>query len=393
MQISENIHEALLSLVSSKQRTLLALLGIVIGIGSVIAMVSVGITVQEEAVSKFREMGTDIVSIRKSYSDNSRNSSNLKKENVFKIKHSCPGIQSFTPQTSVYGMMQYSGSKKDIPALGLTESAADIFKIDISQGRFISDLDENMFFCVIGSKVNDFLKKQGMTKPVGSDIIFKEKFFKIIGVAKNLSMNAMRPYEINQGIIIPLSTSFRFPDPPEIKSITAKISGSQNAKAASKQIENYFKTVDKTPVRVTTAEELIKKMQEQMRMFTILLGAIGSISLIVGGVGVMNIMLVSVTERKKEIGIRRALGAEKKDIQAQFLTESLILCLAGGFIGIILGLGASKIIAEISGWNFIFSITPVVLGAGVSGGVGLFFGFYPARQAAAMSPVKALQSD
>ena len=134
-------------------------------------------------------------------------------------------------------------------------------------------------------------------------------------------------------------------------------------------------------------------MKKQMQMFTLLLGAIGSISLIVGGVGVMNVMLVSVSERKKEIGIRRAIGARQSDIQTQFLIESLVLCFVGGILGISVGIGASWVIAHVSHWQFIFSMVSVFLGVGVSVGVGIFFGFYPARQAARLSPIEALRAE
>ena len=130
-----------------------------------------------------------------------------------------------------------------------------------------------------------------------------------------------------------------------------------------------------------------------MRLFTLLLGAIGSISLIVGGVGVMNVMLVSVTERRKEIGIRRALGALQKDIQQQFLTESLLLCVAGGFIGSLVGVGAAYVLADINGWAFFVSWDAVAIGVVVSCMVGIFFGYYPARQAARLSPIEALRSE
>ena len=146
-------------------------------------------------------------------------------------------------------------------------------------------------------------------------------------------------------------------------------------------------------VRIRSAEEIIAQMQKQMRLFTILLGAIGSISLIVGGVGVMNVMLVSVAERKKEIGIRRALGAQRSDIQLQFIVESILLCMVGGLLGIGLGIGASYGISIFSKWSFSLSYDAILLGVIVSAAVGIFFGFYPARQASRLNPIDALRSE
>jgi len=133
-------------------------------------------------------------------------------------------------------------------------------------------------------------------------------------------------------------------------------------------------------------------MKKQMQLFSLLLGAIGSIALIVGGIGVMNVMLISVTERRKEIGLRRALGAQQMDIQAQFIIESVTLCLAGGIIGIFLGIGVSLIFAKLSKWEFLVSYGSIALGFGVATAVGIFFGYYPARQAARLDPIKALRS-
>ena len=142
-----------------------------------------------------------------------------------------------------------------------------------------------------------------------------------------------------------------------------------------------------------SAEELIERMEKQMKLFTLLLGAVGSISLIVGGVGVMNVMLVSVTERRREIGIRRALGAKRGGIQSQFLIESMILSIIGGIFGIGLGVAASYVIAHFSKWEFLISYPAILLGFGVSSVVGIFFGFYPAHQAARLDPIAALRSD
>lgn len=393
MLLSENIKEAMRSLVGAKQRTFLALLGIVIGIGSVIAMVSVGTIVQNEALRQFKEMGTDILKIRSEYSQSSKKDQGFSLDSALKLAKNCDKISISTPQTSTYGKLQYSGENKDIPALGLTEDAKHLFKIDLEQGRFISNLDENMFFCVIGSKVKQFLRQNGLNEPVGEKILFQKKYFKIIGAVRQLPMNSMRPYQLNEGIMIPISTSFRFPRAPKVQDITARVAPGNDIDSATRQLKDYFQSQDRIKVRVTSAEELISRMQKQMRMFTLLLGAIGSISLIVGGVGVMNVMLVSVSERKREIGIRRALGAKRMDIQTQFLIESLILCFVGGIIGIFLGIGSSYFIARFSDWHFMVSSLAIILGVGVSALIGLFFGFYPARQAAKLSPIEALRSD
>ena len=396
MMLKENLKEALSSLIASKQRTLLALLGIVIGIGSVIAMVSVGSIVQHEALSQFKEMGTDIIKIRQGYSPGA---SQLSSEGGFRIQQvmalpaECSALSSVTAQASLYGKLKYKTARMDSTALGVTDTAFSLFKLKLLSGRFISALDQNMFFCVLGANMQHKLAEAGLHDPLGKQIVFNDRFFTVIGILKNMPMNSMRPYEINEGIIIPLSTSMRFPKRPQINAVTARMAPGFSSQEATTQIRSYFKAKARMDVDVTSAEELIAQMKKQMRMFTLLLGAIGSISLIVGGVGVMNVMLVSVSERKKEIGIRRAIGAQQNDIQTQFLIESLALCIMGGFLGISLGIGASWLIAHFSHWQFIFSSLSVILGVGVSVAVGIFFGYYPARQASKLNPIEALRAE
>jgi putative ABC transport system permease protein len=223
--------------------------------------------------------------------------------------------------------------------------------------------------------------------------LYKEKYLSIIGVVEEVPMGGMRPYEINEGILMPISTLQRLFRDAEIKNIIGRTHGNLSHDVIEGQIKSYFNRHDSIPVDVRSAEELINQMQKQMRLFTLLLGTIGSISLVVGGIGVMNVMLVSVTERTREIGIRRALGARQEDILFQFLIESVLLCVIGGFVGVGIGVGASWIISYYANWQFSLCYEAMILGVGVAVGVGVFFGIYPARQAARLSPILALRSD
>ena len=396
MILSTNIKEAVLSLWGAKQRSLLALIGILVGIGSVIAMVSVGTIVQNEALRQFREMGTDILSVSVESGGNARGGrrGGISPDLARRLPDFCPQVETVAPYTSVFGTLKYRGQKLDISALGVSPAFMDINKLRLTSGRFISDLDHFMYFCVVGDSVQQKLREWGVHDIVGTKMLFGDKQFTVIGTAAYAPPTNMRPYEVSSGIMIPLSTSRRLGDPEGIRTILARMIPGGDHVEAGRQIQRYFEAkAEGLTVRIRSAEELIAQMQKQMRMFTLLLGVIGSISLIVGGVGVMNVMLVSVTERRKEIGIRRALGARQKDIQHQFLVESIILCLAGGILGVGLGLGASFTIARFSNWQFFISQIAVVLGVAVSVAVGLFFGFYPARQASRMNPIDALRAE
>lgn len=395
MIIRANIQEATRSLVASKQRTLLALIGIFVGIGSVIAMVSIGTIVQNEALRQFREMGTDILTIGREYSGGSSSRTDtLNMSDALLIPRYCREIEAVAPYTSTYGTYKYEGKKWDGPLLGVTESFLDLNKLRLAEGRFISDLDRRSYFCVAGGGMVTKLRSLGMRDIIGAPIFFQDKLFTIVGCVESAPSGGMRPYEINDSVMIPLSTSRRLDQAGTIQTIITRIRPGGNHVVAASQAKDYFKKMVRgMAVRVRSAEEIIEQMQGQMRLFTILLGAIGSISLIVGGVGVMNVMLVSVAERKKEIGIRRALGAQAGDIQLQFIIESILLCMVGGMLGIGLGIGASYGIAVFSKWAFSVSYHAVLLGVIVSAVVGIFFGFYPARQAARLNPIEALRSE
>ena len=309
------------------------------------------------------------------------------------IPSKCSGVKSVAPYAISYDTLKFEKKKFSVLALGVTNSFLPINKLTLEQGRFIHDLDEYMFFCVLGQGFAKKLKALGARKLVGQRVLFKEKYFTVVGVLNEAAMGGMRPYEINPGIMMPVSTLQRiFPD-SKIQNIMARTASAKHNSLAGRQVKNYFQTLYKLGVDVRNAEELIAQMQKQMRLYTLLLGAIGSISLIVGGIGVMNVMLVSVSERTREIGIRRALGARQGDIQLQFLIESVILCIIGGMIGIGIGVGASWIISYYAKWQFAVSYESIMLGVAVSVTVGIFFGFYPARQAAKLSPIMALRSN
>lgn len=402
---TSNLKEATRSLLASKQRTILALIGIVIGIGSVIAMVSIGKIVQEESLRQFKEMGTDILTIEKEFgggptgipggAPRSAAKSALMLDTIRAIPAHCPGISNVAPSVRGNGEASFNGKKIERASLmGVTASFLEINKLTMREGRFLSDLDAQSRYCVIGSNVAADLQKKGAGKLIGNKVRVGDNLFTILGVTNEVPQGGMRRFEPNEMIYIHITTALRVFSNAEISSITARVTPGFTNNTARDQVMAYFASLGKgTAVRITSPEEIIAQMEKQMQMFTLLLGAIGSISLIVGGVGVMNVMLVSVTERRREIGIRRALGAKRGDIRGQFLIESVILSLIGGLLGIIFGISASWLIARFAHWQFALSFGAIILGVGVSNAVGIFFGYYPARQASLLDPIAALKSD
>jgi len=386
-----NFREAFRSLWGSRQRSLLALIGIVIGIGSVIAMVSIGTIVQQEAIRQFKDMGIDIITIRKSFSENKKTEFNM--DIIMRITEEKRNLLAVAPYLTSGTELNRGRQKINMEQMGVTASFFDLNKLQVRHGRAVSELDQNRYFCVVGNELADFLQKTGTSKILGSQITADGRAYTVIGVLDKVAEGGLRPYGMNKAMMIPISTALRTFRSPEVNTVMARVAPHIPIAQLKADIMDYFgKNARGMQVEVTSAEELIDRMKKQMQMFSLLLGAIGSIALIVGGIGVMNVMLISVSERKSEIGLRRALGAQQSDIQSQFLIESIILCLVGGLIGIILGIGISYLFAFFSKWQFIMSYSSIVLGFGVSTVVGIFCGFYPARTAARLDPIKALRS-
>ena len=394
MMIKANVEMAISSLFAAKQRTLLALLGIVIGIGSVIAMVSVGIIVKENTLRQFKEMGTDYIVISKGWGGGfGENAPKITLEQATELPFRVASVTETAPMGSSGTNFSLQGKSYSTQILATTANFLGINRFKINEGRYVSDLDVNMNYCVIGADIAEEMKQNGVTKILGKEILFKDRLWTIIGLLERTPVGGLKPFNSNRSVMIPISTFMRTFDDPEINNVLGRMREGSIPEDVTEDIKSYFALRDPAlEIEVQNAEELIQQMEKQMQMFTLLLGAIGSISLIVGGVGVMNVMLVSVTERKKEIGIRRALGALRRDIQLQFLVESLVLCLVGGFIGLCIGIAASYFYSKHSGWEFVLSTAAIFLGVGVSTGVGIFFGYYPARQASMLDPIVALRS-
>ncbi len=380
-----NVKEAAGSLFAARQRSLLALIGIAVGVGSVIAMISVGAIVREEALRQFRELGTDALSIRIG------RSAPVTASEAFGLS-ALPGIAAAAPFMSSPGEISLAGrASEDVTIIGAPAALADLDKLRVASGRRISDLDHRRYFCVVGARVAATLREAGFERIVGETVRMGGAVYTVVGVLERLP-RGMRRYDPDRSVFIPISTASRALPRPQIRHVSAHMSPGAHHVATTREVVDYFRrAAPGRKVHVRSAEQLIEQMYKQMRLFALLLGSLGSISLLVGGIGVMNVMLVSVTERRSEIGIRRAFGARRADIQSQFLVESVVLSLVGGLVGIAAGIGGTWGICSFSGWTFDFSLAAVGLGMGVATASGVFFGFYPAWQAARLDPVAALR--
>jgi putative ABC transport system permease protein len=389
------LKEGIYNLYAQKQRTLLALIGIVIGIGSVIAMVSVGLIAGEEQLRHHLKLGTDIMSIKKPRQREETQKAGITLEAVLALPKSIPSITTVAPFTDNWGDYRFAGKTNWVLLIGVTESFKDLHQLQMKEGRFISDLDKNQLHLVVGQNIlarKEFQQFKGTL--LGSSVRINHQIYTIIGLLEDVPEPLFIPRYINWTMIMPIGTAQRYLDSKEIAGIITRLEPNTDYATIGQQVKDYFARQEKGVVVEThTAEKLIEAKEQDAKRFTLLLGAIGSISMLVGGIGIMNVMLTSVMDRRREIGILRAIGARQRDIQWQFLTEAILLSLVGGLFGTGLGIAASYFVAWFNEWQFLISSFAIVLGVGVSSAVGIFFGFYPAYKAAKLDPITALRSD
>ena len=397
--IGANAREAIDSLRKAKLRTLLGLISVMIGICSVITMVSLGEIAKHQARKEFEALGTDILVITKSDDavSSENPTANIMLSDAIELPRAVTTIAAAAPRVSEYGVFQYSGERiGEGNVQGVTADFAKVNQIEVNEGRFVSNLDVERYFCVIGSEIADAMRSAGARRIVGELIGIEDHLFTVVGELQAKEESYLLPFVVdaNQSVFIPISTSARLNPDSQIEVVIARSMVGVHYEAAVADVQSYFdRTSPDLILEIVTAKELIGQMESQMQTYTLLLGAIGSIALIVGGVGIMNIMLVSVAERRREIAVRRALGARRGDIQNQFLIESIILTVSGGVLGGLAGLVATWAICQYTGWDYLISGVSVASGIFVSAIVGLFFGFQPARQAARLDPIAGLQSE
>ncbi|MEO5369678.1 MAG: ABC transporter permease [Magnetococcus sp. DMHC-1] len=390
------LKESLRMLLLNKQRTILALFGILIGIGSVIAMVSIGEIIAEESMRQFRELGTDLILIDKEYAGNetSRKKNPLKLQYAWELTDKVHMVRASAPIALASQSAHFSGKTGGVNIVGSTSTLIEINKLRLKAGRFLVSMDERRQVVVIAEEgLNSLGWSAANADWVGKKLEIKGRVFEIVGVLDKASgTGGILNYDVNRAIIMPVTTAMRLYNQSELSAVVARVLGTMDIAQIVDQIKTHFAKVGNgLAVKVHTPQEIIDQMKTQGRMFTLLLGAVGSIAMVVGGVGIMNIMLVSVAERRREIGIRRALGARRSDIQKQFLVEAILLSLIGGVMGTVIGIGVSFMVSRSHDWAFQISMVAVWSGMAMAILVGVVFGYFPARQAAQVDPIKALQ--
>ncbi len=412
MQVGENVSVAIMGVIDHKFRSFLTILGIIFGTASVIAMLAIGEGAKKQAIAKYQDLGVSNIIVRdKDLTDEEleemrlKFSKGLSFDDARAIKDIIPGVIAVSPQAEA-SIDAHSGDRSSkATVIGITPEILNILNYQAEKGDFITQdhYDRQLKVCVLGSTTAKELF--GYENPVSRKVKLGDQWFEIIGVMETKALftetvGELASRDLNNDIYIPLTTFIKRipklnPLASEIRQLTVQLENSQNLVETSLVIRkilnrHHFNNED---FSIIVPFELMKQEKRESRIYNILLASIAAISLIVGGIGIMNIMLASILERTREIGIRRAVGGKKIDIMKQFLTEAVVLSVAGGIIGVLLGVFLSLGITWTTEIRTSITLYSIIIAFGFSVLVGITFGYLPAKRAANLNPIDSIRRE
>ena len=406
---SETINIGLKGLLLRKFRSLLSTLGVVFGVAAVVSMVSVGEGARLEAVEQIKLLGTNNIRIKKLLLTGERReeaarrfAEGLTYSDALVVRDNIPNLHALAPLKFINADIRFEGRQAVAQIVGTAPEYQPVTNFRVGTGRFVTqvDLTDTKSICILGSEVKQELFHH--RDPLGAVIRIGGSQFTVVGVMEEKVVRkgrnaAIKVRNINKDVYIPITTALRrFPGSSNamgIEEIAVRAERAQDLPRTAALIREVLERRHRgaEDYEVMIPEELLAQAQRTQRLFNVIIGSIAGISLIVGGIGIMNIMLANVSERTREIGIRRALGATKRDILFQFLVETVLICLVGGAIGVVLGFGLAQVISLYALWTTAFSYLSVLVAFGTSVLLGLLFGLFPVSRAAELHPVQALR--
>ncbi len=408
INIPSTIKISLRALRVNKMRSALTMLGIIIGVGAVITMLAVGAGARQQIDAQIASMGSNLLIVLPGSTTSggvrmgAGTQPTLSMGDSDAILKECPAVAYVAPVLNGVAQVIYGTQNWSTGVTGTSPSMLDVRDWPVAEGRAFTDDDVRSAtkVCLLGQTVVNNLF--GSNDPVGQIVRIKNIPFTVIGVL-SVKGQSMVGQDQDDVIYVPVTTAqkklFGTTFPGMVRIIMVKAKSADDLSVAEKEMTSLLrqkhhigpKQDDDFTVRNLT--QMMQVAEQATMVMTLLLGAVASVSLLVGGIGIMNIMLVSVTERTREIGIRMAVGAKTWDIRLQFIVEALTLSLIGGIAGIILGMSGSELLSAIAGWSTVVSVFSIILAFGFSGIVGIFFGFYPAYKASLLDPIEALRHE
>lgn len=393
LSLSHVLHEALISLRTLGKRSILALLGIVIGSSSVVALINIGHNAAEDAAAIFKDMGTDTL-VAQFPPKADRHAPMPARLDLHAVRQAVPQIAHIGALSIFSAALVFHGRTLNTSLVGSTPDLKDAMRLNLAQGRFLSAFDGGETYGVIGDEVAQALSRPGDPLRLGDRVRINDYLFEVVGILARQPRAMLMPAQANQSLFIPAQGMRRIYPSPQIGNVVIRVAPGQDMERIAQAARQALQAqLSDHSVDIQVPQQMIDGMTRQSRTFAYLLLALGAISLVGGGVGVMNVMLMNVTQRRREIGIRMALGARQRDIRNLFLLEAVTLTAVGALCGAVLGISAAYVYAWLSGWQFSLAVAALPLGVGSTLLVGLFFGIYPAVAASRLQPVEALRDE
>jgi putative ABC transport system permease protein len=384
MLIEEIVRVALQAVRANKLRSLLTMLGIIIGVGAVITMVALGNGARKAVEERIHSLGPTLLTIEpgQSYQDGvaSAVKISLTVDDYTALAQDARYFVGFVPELNDDYQVQYGSTNINVGVTGTTPDYGPVKGYTMTSGRMFSagDDDARRRYAVLGADVPDLLE--------------------VVGILSEKGTSGSGRGNPDNDILIPLQTArYRVMGSDRLRRLTGKVVDLPHMNLAMIEVERVLRRAHKIPdgkdndFEMSSQSDVIATFQQTTSTFSFLLASVAAVSLLVGGIGIMNIMLVSVTERTREIGVRMAIGASRRSILLQFLVEAMVLCLGGGLLGVLLGTTGALLLAALAQWNTAISLFSIVVAFAFSASIGLFFGIWPARRAAALDPIVALR--